>query len=271
MLHQERFQQIAAMSRRGYSSIVTRRMSGAAYKSSAEVEEIKPGKDITSSTPDSLMAIYTRGVSSPSDEDCSICMCKLKEPSGFCEDDDKDGSKLVKLLLCSHVYHLVCIKQMVNTSCSHIECPICKTIHGKRIGNQPSGVMEDLETFEALPGFSGCGSIVITYHFVDGIQGPEHPAPGEPYRAYAFPRQAYLPSNEKGKKVLKLLKEAWRRRLVFTIGTSVTTGMKNVITWNEIHHKTSRENFNGHGYPDPDYLDNIILELALQGVTEESI
>ncbi len=62
---------------------------------------------------------------------------------------------------------------------------------------------------------------------------------------------------------------AWDRKLTFTIGTSVTTGVSNTIVWNEIHHKTeSSANYSGHGYPDPHYLDRVILELAAQGVEE---
>ena len=35
------------------------------------------------------------------------------------------------------------------------------------------------------------------------------------------------------------------------------------------HHKTeSTSNYSGHGYPDPNYLDNVLMELSLQGVTE---
>jgi deltex-like protein len=70
--------------------------------------------------------------------------------------------------------------------------------------------------------------------------------------------------------VLKLLRIAWDRRLTFTIGTSVTTGTPNTIVWNEIHHKTEAfSNYSGHGYPDPNYLDNVLAELAAQGVTDE--
>lgn len=69
--------------------------------------------------------------------------------------------------------------------------------------------------------------------------------------------------------VLRLLQKAWDRKLTFTIGTSVTTGASNTIVWNEIHHKTeSTSNFSGHGYPDPNYLDNVTAELATQGVEE---
>ena len=52
-------------------------------------------------------------------------------------------------------------------------------------------------------------------------------------------RTAYLPDNREGKEVLALLKRAFDARLVFTVGTSVTSGWRNQITWNDIHHKTN--------------------------------
>ncbi len=62
---------------------------------------------------------------------------------------------------------------------------------------------------------------------------------------------------------------AWERKLTFTIGTSVTTGASDTVVWNEIHHKTSPSNHSGHGYPDPAYLDNVLMELASQGVVDK--
>lgn len=57
--------------------------------------------------------------------------------------------------------------------------------------------------------------------------------------------------------------------MTFTIGTSVTTGTTDTVVWNEIHHKTeSHSNASGHGYPDPTYLDRVLLELAAQGVED---
>ena len=41
-----------------------------------------------------------------------------------------------------------------------------------------------------------------------------------------------------------LLKRAFDAQLIFTVGTSVTTGQSDVVTWNDIHHKT-----NTHGGP----------------------
>ena len=70
-------------------------------------------------------------------------------------------------------------------------------------------------------------------------------------------------------KVLKLLRVAWQRKLTFTIGSSVTTGATDTVVWNEIHHKTeSTSNHSGHGYPDPNYLDNVLMELSSQGVVD---
>lgn len=56
------------------------------------------------------------------------------------------------------------------------------------------------------------------------------------------------------------------------MGTSATSGLSNVITWSDIHHKTnSCNNYNGHGYPDEHYLDNVLGELWAVGVTEDSL
>lgn len=72
--------------------------------------------------------------------------------------------------------------------------------------------------------------------------------------------------------VLKLLIMAWDRRLIFTIGTSSTTGESDTVVWNEIHHKTEfGSNLTGHGYPDPNYLDNVLTELSAQGVGEDNL
>ena len=59
---------------------------------------------------------------------------------------------------------------------------------------------------------------------------------------------------------------AWKRRLIFTVGTSSTTGETDTVVWNEIHHKTEMDrNVTGHGYPDPNYLQNVLAELAALG------
>ena len=61
------------------------------------------------------------------------------------------------------------------------------------------------------------------------------------------------------------MKIAFDRKLIFTIGRSVTSGQDNVITWNGIHHKTSISG-SSYGYPDATYLERVISELRAFGV-----
>ena len=65
------------------------------------------------------------------------------------------------------------------------------------------------------------------------------PNPGKPYKGIR--RTAYLPNNSRGRKIAEMLRVAFERKLVFTIGISRTTGKEDVITWNDIHHKTDNK------------------------------
>lgn len=104
-----------------------------------------------------------------------------------------------------------------------------------------------------------CGTIVIQYNFNGGVRNGRNYPPTS--------RTGYLPDNEDGRKVCNLLKMAFDRKLVFTIGRSVTTGQDHVIVWNGVHHKT---NLNGgsanFGYPDQTYLMRVRQELAAKGI-----
>ena len=94
------------------------------------------------------------------------------------------------------------------------------------------------ETRHRLPGYeqSSTGTIEIYYQFPDGIQDERHPHPGVPYQGTV--RRAFLPDNQEGRHVLNLLRKAFELRQIFTVGESRTSGAKNVVTWNDIHHKT---------------------------------
>ncbi|XP_075575847.1 putative E3 ubiquitin-protein ligase DTX2 isoform X2 [Pelecanus crispus] len=232
----------------------------------------------TPTEPEAVVKKYLEEVKgSPADEDCIICMEKLSSPSGYgdaCECSTIKPEMVGRLKNCQHSFHMLCVLAMYSNGNKDgsLQCPSCKTIYGEKTGTQPKGKME-VSTFpQSLPGHKDCGTIQIVYHISRGIQGPEHPNPGMPYTARGFPRYCYLPDNEKGRKVLELLRVAWKRRLIFTVGTSSTTGESNTVVWNEIHHKTEMDtNLSGHGYPDPNYLDNVLAELAAQGVTEDCL
>ncbi|CAL1537068.1 unnamed protein product [Lymnaea stagnalis] len=206
--------------------------------------------------------------------DCAICCDKLSEASSY-GDGHPEAYEAIQLSRCSHQFHKLCLLTMYNSSHKDdsLQCPSCKMIYGEKTGICPPGNMSwKIMSGNSLAGYEGYNTICVTYHLSSGIQGPEHPQPGQPYTCRGFPRQGFLPDCDKGRKVLKLLMEAFRRRLMFTIGISHTTGEPNTVTWNEIHHKTELHgNQSGHGYPDPNYLDNVLQELAAYGITEDCL
>ncbi|XP_029703759.1 probable E3 ubiquitin-protein ligase DTX2 [Takifugu rubripes] len=230
--------------------------------------------------PEDVIQRYMEEVAAAPDEDCIICMDQLSSPSSYESPSSEDGgqgilpSAVGKFVKCGHTLHMLCMLAMYNngTKDGSLQCPSCKTIYGEKTGTQPKGKMEIYSIGQSLPGHPDCGTIHIIYSIPPGIQGPEHPNPGQPFTCRGFPRFCFLPDNHKGRKVLELLKVAWMRRLIFTVGTSSTTGEPDTVVWNNIHHKTEMmSNLSGHGYPDPNYLDNVLSELASQGVTEDCL
>ncbi|XP_020341404.1 probable E3 ubiquitin-protein ligase DTX2 isoform X2 [Oncorhynchus kisutch] len=227
--------------------------------------------------PEDVIHRYMEEVASAKDEDCIICMDRLSCPSDY--DVASEGAQSIQpgavgKFKCGHTLHMLCMLAMYNngTKDGSLQCPSCKTIYGEKTGTQPKGKMEIYSISQSLPGHPDCGTIQIIYNITHGIQGPEHPNPGQSYTSRGFPRFCFLPDNKKGRKVLELLKVAWTRRLIFTVGTSSTTGEPDTVVWNEIHHKTEMmSNVSGHGYPDPNYLDNVLSELASQGVSDDCL
>jgi len=211
------------------------------------------------------------------DRDCPVCLCSFideQEPSQF--------PKLVMLPECKHVFHVECItrcytpypstqsKEAPSNALGFLECPICRHLYGVRFGNQPMGFMKVTEVNgKWVEGGEnqGKGLIVIDYTIPDGIQSAEHPAPGCRYSGTV--RRAYLPNTTEGQAILKKLKIAFERRLTFTIGTSVTSGLSNQVVWNGIHHKTKTSGGStAFGYPDPTYFERVSKELADKGIRD---
>jgi len=197
------------------------------------------------------------------DDNCAICLCPLRADPN---DPDDEQMPVVQLTKCSHFFHEDCISHCVNKNA--LKCPICSTVNGLLTGTQPAGTMHVSTSSSSLPGYPGCGTITVNYHFPDGIQGKEHPHPGMHYSGTS--RTGLFPNNAEGKKVVKLLELAWKQRVIFTVGRSMTTGSDNCVIWNGIHHKTSVSGGpTNHGYPDPTYLNRVQEELASFGITED--
>ncbi|XP_069107171.1 uncharacterized protein [Argopecten irradians] len=184
---------------------------------------------------------------------CSIC-CEEKGPLAQ-----------TKLDKCGHIFCKECIQKHLQV---HGTCAVCKCRYSDPEGNQPDGIMSYFKTRESVAGYESCGTIVIEYDIPDGIQTERHPNPGVRYKG--LHRSAFLPDNPDGNRILALLMKAFDKKLIFTVGTSITTGRENVTTWNDIHHKT---NITGgpqrFGYPDPTYLRRVYDELMAKGITED--
>ncbi|XP_026096558.1 E3 ubiquitin-protein ligase DTX3L-like isoform X2 [Carassius auratus] len=182
------------------------------------------------------------------EEMCTICM-----------DSFTDNEKLK----CGHEFCRECIRMSVE-SLGPI-CPVCKEVFGKMEGNQPDGAMKVMKNRLSLPGYPDCGTIEIHYDIPSGIQMKKHPNPGQYF--HGARRHAYLPDNREGREVLSLLQRAFDQKLIFTVGTSTTSSLKNAVTWNDIHHKTNTHGGPlNYGYPDPDYLRRVKDELKAKGI-----
>ena len=79
-------------------------------------------------------------------------------------------------------------------------------------------------------------------------------------------RTAYLPNNTQGRKIANMMQTAFKKGLTFCVQNSISTGQKNVVVWNDIHHKTSKVPNDTYGYPDEGYLERVKEELENWGI-----
>ncbi|XP_054473047.1 E3 ubiquitin-protein ligase DTX3L-like [Anoplopoma fimbria] len=185
---------------------------------------------------------------SAKDDNCPICL---------------DTFTNKKQLKCKHEFCEECLASAMKSTGAI--CPVCKDVFGLIKGDQPDGKMTWNKSSLSIPGFEGCGTITIHYDIPSGVQKENHSNPGQYYSG--INRSAYLPDNKEGKEVLGLLKKAFDQKLIFTVGTSRTTGRDNQVTWNDIHHKTSPTGGpQCYGYPDPGYLSRVKEELKAKGI-----
>nr|XP_056717393.1 E3 ubiquitin-protein ligase DTX3L [Euleptes europaea] len=218
--------------------------AGTSSGASPEHSSVRKGHSFPSGDPSYVKAAKAE----PEEEKCSICMDKI---------DQKEV-----LPKCKHAFCKGCIQEAMKYK---PVCPVCNMAYGKIEGNQPPGKMEISKMRSSLPGYEGSGTIVITYHIYNGVQKENHPNPGKTFSGVT--RTAYLPDNGEGREILHLLQRAFNQKLIFTVGQSRTTGINDVVTWNDIHHKTSTYGgANGYGYPDPNYLKRVREELKAKGI-----
>ncbi|XP_075255114.1 putative E3 ubiquitin-protein ligase DTX2 isoform X2 [Convolutriloba macropyga] len=192
------------------------------------------------------LRFYIPPEASQDDKDnCPICLLDFDDVYEDLPDEDKRANKVPTTvavrLPCKHPLHLDCTKEIFkNNNKQFLTCPICKKVFGGVMtGTQPEG---GTMSYSVIPlscaGYESCSSYQIIYN---------------------FPRN--------GQQLVKMLKVAFDRRLVFTIGTSHTTGQPDSVVWGGVHHKTS-QNGGAHGFPDPFHLISLRDELNALNVTE---
>ena len=215
-------------------------------------------------------------------ENCPICMCELYEgvytipekERNYIEQThitDINNIPVVTMGNCTgHFFHKECLIDAIkanNPDLSNFErlsykCCVCGKVYGVLFGNQPEGkmVVKQNKVGELpLESYESCGTYEIYYFFPSGTVGET--------KYSGTQRCAYLPINDEGTEILELLKIAFQRRHIFTVGTSVTSGKKNTVVWNGIHHKTATGGGTKYyGYPDPTYFSRVKEELAAKGV-----
>ena len=121
---------------------------------------------------------------------------------------------------CGHVFCKGCIEEALRHD---PYCPTCKKPLRSITGKQPLGgtmthvvcclmscckknvyffvfCMQVLNF--SVPGYEAYKTIMINYTIPSGVQGPEHPKPGQPYTGTS--RTAYLPDNQEGREVLQV-------------------------------------------------------------------
>ncbi|CAN7988061.1 unnamed protein product, partial [Ixodes pacificus] len=205
-----------------------------------------------------FLSAHTLDVEDPvPEEDCSICREPLCQPSAYA-----GSGRVVRLRRCGHPLHHACLVAMCQSSpqAGHLQCPVCKALHGVKSGNQPPGHMSCTLLPVSLPGYEGCGTIRVNYHISPGIQVVPLPPHAE---HCTTPLQRVSPRRRRRRRTSSSASGRRRRRL--TGAQSTTTGEEDTVTWNEIHQKTQMHG-GAHGYPDPSYLDRLLAELADHGV-----
>jgi len=175
---------------------------------------------------------------------------------------EHDSFDVVLLEDCKdHFFHIDCLMNLKGAQKEYIKCPNCNSIYGIMTGDQPPGSMSvSVDKKYKCEGYNKNNTLIIQYNFPNGKN----------YKGTS--RTAYLPDNQEGREILALFRTAFERKLLFTIGTSVTTGLSNQTIWNGVHQKTNLcDGPQYFGYPDPTYFNRVRQELAAKGIIKEHI
>lgn len=222
---------------------------------------------------------------------CSICLEPLAGPeaAGSSTTEVTDETPIILGRCHGHAFHAGCIRKwykppppvppapdspawMLPELRGHVECPMCKKVYGGvRTGDAPAGYAKLDYSMEQLPQAEGEGAsrghFVLRISIPDGVQHNGHPIPGAPFTGKSL--VAFFPDSfeSRGRLIVPRILEAYRRRLLFKVGESGTTGRTNVVTFSSIPLKTNKASGGTeHGFPDGGYVKRVSDVLDLFGV-----
>ncbi|XP_028824533.1 uncharacterized protein LOC114783254 [Denticeps clupeoides] len=122
----------------------------------------------------------------------------------------------------------------------------------------------------SLPGHAKDTLIKITYTVPDGVQAPDHPCPGAPFRGGDF--DAFLPRNDTTLRMLPYLQRAFSQGLTFTVKAAEPGPRgpaEHRVAWGRIPHKTKTSGGkSGNGFPDAGFLKQLARALEPVGFRE---
>lgn len=162
-------------------------------------------------------------------KDATCCLCLQEFEDEDFDEKDETKTNVVRLSKCNgHFYHYECCGKSIEEYVMEKGfCPYCKVRYVQQFGNQPEGQLSVTKIHSSLPGYPSSGTILMSFSFPSGIQGDQHPHPGKRY--HGDERIAYFPDTKEGRIVVSLFQIAFQRKLLFTIGHSLTRGIDNGI------------------------------------------
>lgn len=80
-------------------------------------------------------------------------------------------------------------------------------------------------------------------------------------------KKAYIPAAKEGMKALACLIELFKARYTFCIAKSMNLSESKSVFWGKIIHKENRKGGGIDGFPDPNYLQNVISTCRALGIS----
>jgi len=180
----------------------------------------------------------------PSKDDCAVCVDELSED-------------IIKINACGHLFHRLCVASWFAQKQT---CPMCNVQVGKITGCQPKhATMQWYIDTGGIAASEVDTYIVVRFYFPDGKDD-------QGQRYHGRHDIGFLHDNVEGRVLLEMFKVAFRRRVMYGLGISMTN-QRYKPTFN-VHLKTTRKDKGpaGHGYPDEDYFNRTYDTLEANGV-----